>query len=137
MTENLNQSPPWMKTVLLCAGVYNLLWGCWVVCYPGMMFDWLNMEAPRYPQIWQCVGMVVGVYGVGYLIAATDPFRHWPIILVGFLGKLFGPIGFVSAALKEELPWGMGWLNVFNDLIWLIPFGLILWRVYQSREETP
>ena len=42
-----------------------------------------NKEFPRYPQIWQCVGMIVGVYGVGYLVAASDPLRHWPIVLVG------------------------------------------------------
>jgi small multidrug resistance pump len=49
------------------------------------------MELPRYPDIWQCVGMIVGVYGVGYLIAAFDPLRHWPVILVGLLGKVLGP----------------------------------------------
>ncbi len=27
----------------------------------------------EHPEIWQCVGMIVGVYGIGYLIAAVDP----------------------------------------------------------------
>ena len=42
------------------------------------------------------MGMIVGVYGIGYLIAARDPRTHWPIVLVGLLGKVFGPIGFVA-----------------------------------------
>jgi hypothetical protein len=64
-------------------------------------------SAPRYDQlftlvgmdpltapgrgIWQCLGMVIGVYGVGYFIASRDPVRHWPIVFVGLLGKIFWP----------------------------------------------
>jgi small multidrug resistance pump len=87
----------WMKPVLLAAGVYNILWGGFVLLFPLAMFRWFGMAAPNYPQLWQCVGMIVGVYGVGYIAAARDPLRHWPIVLVGFLGKVFGPIGFVQA----------------------------------------
>ena len=43
--------------------------------------------------------MIVGVYGVGYATAALDPSRHWPVVLVGLLGKIFGPIGFLSAVV--------------------------------------
>lgn len=119
-------SPPWMRYVLLAAGVYNLAWGIWVILWPEAAFDWLELPRPNYPQLWQCIGMIVGVYGIGYAIAAFDPARHWPIVLVGFLGKLFGPIGFLQAVAIGDLPWRFGWLNVGNDLIWLVPFGLIL-----------
>ena len=112
----------WMKTVLLLAGVYNLAWGAWTILFPTAFFRWAGMELPRYPQIWQCVGMIVGVYGLGYLIASHHPLRHWPIVLVGLLGKIFGPIGFLGAALREELPWSWGVTIVTNDLIWWIPF---------------
>jgi hypothetical protein len=77
---------------------------------------------------------VVGVYGVGYWIAAFDPLKHYPIVLVGFLGKLLGPIGFLDAAIKGRLPWAFGWINVTNDLIWWIPFALILYRTYQLHK---
>ena len=46
------------------------------------------------------VGMIVGVYGIGYIIASARPLVHWPIILVGFLGKIFGPIGFTKALIE-------------------------------------
>lgn len=91
-------------------------------------FDWLELARPNWPQIWQCLGMVIGVYGVGYLIAAADPLRHWPIILVGLLGKVLGPIGFVNYALRGDLPWAMAWLILANDLIWWWPLGVILRR---------
>ena len=115
-----------MRVLLVLAGAYNLLWGALVVLMPDMLFRWADMELPRYPQIWQCVGMIVGVYGVGYLIAANNPYRHWPIVLVGLLGKIFGPVGFLTAASNGELPWSWGATIITNDLIWWLPFALIL-----------
>src|SRR5262249_18880392 len=85
--------PAGMKVVLTAAGVYNLVWGSWVILSPAAVFRWAGMPPTNYPQIWQCVGMIVGVYGIGYLIAARDPFRHWPIVFVGLLGKVLGPVG--------------------------------------------
>ena len=118
----------WMKLTLLIAGVYNIVWGGFVVLFPLAPFQWAGIEPPRYPELWQCVGMIVGVYGIGYLIAAGNPLRHWPIVLVGFLGKIFGPIGFLVAALRGELPWSWGVTIVTNDLIWWVPFAAILYR---------
>ena len=79
--------------------------------------------------------MVVGVCGVGYALAARDPYRHWPIVLVGLLGKLLGPVGFLHTAARGDWPWALGWLNVTNDLIWLVPFTLILRGAY--RDSRP
>ena len=120
-------SPRWMSTVLKLGGWYNLLWGVWVILMPLSMFRLIGAELPTYPQIWQCVGMIVGVYGIGYLIAASNPVRHWPIVLVGFLGKVFGPMGMIYSVWQGDLPWLMGLVCVTNDLIWWLPFGMILW----------
>jgi hypothetical protein len=83
--------------------------------------------------------MVIGVYGVGYLVAARDPLRHWPIVLVGLLGKLFGPIGFVWYAVQGELPWITGLTILANDVAWWLPFGLILYRALEQGlgEDAP
>jgi small multidrug resistance pump len=106
------------------------------VLFPALFFRWLRLEQPNYPELWQCLGMVVGVYGIGYGIAAFDPVRHWPIVLVGWLGKLFGPIGFLQAVWQGRLPWRFGWLNVTNDLIWLVPFALILRYAYRINTKV-
>jgi hypothetical protein len=126
-------APRWMVWTLVLAGVYNLAWGAFVVLFPLVPFRWAGMPPPNYPAIWQCLGMVVGVYGVGYLIAAADPLRHWPIVLVGLLGKLLGPAGFLHAALTGALPWTAGLMLLTNDLIWWVPFGLILSRAAKAR----
>ena len=123
------ETAPWMRHVLRAAGVYNLIWGGIAILFPLAMFRWTSFEElPRYPELWQCLGMVIGVYGIGYWIAARAPLTHWPIVFVGLLGKVFGPIGFISAALSGDLPWSMGWIILLNDLIWWVPFGVILWR---------
>lgn len=118
----------WMCWALAAAALYNILWGATVVIAPQAWFRLADLEPPRYVELWQCVGMIVGVYGVGYAVAATAPLRHWPIVLVGFLGKVFGPIGFLAAAMSGRLPWSVGWLILTNDLIWWVPFALILYR---------
>ena len=126
-------TPRWMRPLLIAAGVYNLIWGAWAVFWPQAYFRGAGMPAINYPQIWQCVGMIVGVYGLGYIIAAFDPVRHWPIVFVGFLGKLLGPLGFLQNALSGAWPWRMGWINLSNDIIWLVPFALILRHAWRNK----
>lgn len=133
MTER--NSPRWMFYLLFVAGLYNLIWGSAVIFFPNVFFDLAGMVRPTYPMIWQCVGMIVGVYGLGYIAAAYAPLRHWPIVLVGFLGKVFGPIGFAWYLAQGAFPLKFGLLIIFNDLIWWLPFGLILWRAWQVRAE--
>ena len=120
-----------MSRVLWAAAIYNLAWGALLVLFPLAPFRWASMPPPNYPEIWQCLGMVVGVYGVAYALAARDPLRHWPVVLAGLLGKILGPIGFVLAAMDGRLPWRAGWTIVTNDLIWWLPFVMVLraaWR---------
>ncbi|MEM9886897.1 MAG: alkyl hydroperoxide reductase [Bacteroidota bacterium] len=134
MNENLNNAPRWMFYVLWIAGIYNILWGSSVIFFPNLFFNLVGMELPTYPMIWQCVGMIVGVYGVGYILAAYQPLVHYPIVLVGFLGKIFGPIGFSFYLAKGAFPLAFGLTIIFNDLIWWLPFGIILWAAYRARQ---
>ena len=127
-------TPRWAKSVLLAAAVYNLAFGAGAVLFPSAWFTLAGIEQPNYPALWQCIGMIVGVYGVGYGCAAFAPLRHWPIVLVGLLGKVCGPIGFVQAALAGQMPWRCGWLIVTNDLIWWVPFALLLRAAWRQRE---
>lgn len=119
--------------MLWVAGIYNILWGAWVVLFPAALFDRLGMTQPNYPQLWQCIGMIVGVYGFGYAIAATDPARHWPVVLVGLMGKVFGPLGMAQAVWEGDLPMHFAVTCVTNDVIWWVPFTLVLkhaWEVH-------
>lgn len=126
-------TPPWPAHWLRAAGVYNLVWGAVTIAFPNLLFDLTGATRPNYPEIWQCVGMIVGVYGVGYWVAASDPRRHWPIVLVGLLGKLFGPVGFAVAVARGVFPPAFGLTILTNDLIWWVPFALMLWDAFLHR----
>ena len=94
----------YMQTTLRLAAIYNLLWGMVAVLYPIQSFEFFGMKPPLYPQLWQCIGMIVGVYGIGYWLAANNPMVHWPIVLVGFLGKIFWPYRICESTHKWTAP---------------------------------
>lgn len=123
----------WAGPMLRAAGAYNMIWGSWVVLFPLSFFEWFGLTLPNYPMIWQSVGMIVGVYGLGYWISSYNPQRHWPIVLVGFLGKVFGPVGAVYYMFLGQFPFQFGLINITNDLIWIIPFGLVLYQVWRNE----
>ena len=131
----MSAAPAWARRWLLAAALYNVLWGALVVLFPNMLFDVVGIARPNYPELWQCVGMIVGVYGVGYALAARDPRRHWPIVLVGLLGKILGPIGFVDALARGTFPPEFGLTILSNDLLWWWPFGAILRDAWRARWE--
>lgn len=112
--------------ILKIAAIYNVIWGALIILFPHALFDFAGLPRMNYPGVWQCVGMIVGVYGIGYWVAASDPVKHWPIVLVGFLGKIFGPIGFIQSLYLGVFNLKFGLTIITNDLIWWIPFFLIL-----------
>lgn len=108
------------------AAAYNAAFAAWAIVWPRAFFDLFAMDAPRYPAIWQCLGMVVGVYGLGYAYAAWRLDRALPFIALGLLGKTLGPIGWVATVHAGEWPIRTFTLILFNDLVWWLPFGLFL-----------
>lgn len=132
--------PRWMSVVLLLAGVYNITWGTWTILCPTLSFAYSGMQVPdkplHYPHLWQGIGMIVGVYGIGYALAAKDPMRLWPLVLVGFLGKFFGPLGLVYGVVNNQIPPESLITVIPNDLIWWIPFVLILHHAYEANRQV-
>ncbi len=121
-----------MSLTLRIAGIYNVLWGAWVVLFPNHFFQLTGMEIPTQIMIWQGMGMVIGVYGLGYWWAAQNPVVHWPIVAVGFLGKIFGPLGFLMNYLTDKVPFAFFYTLITNDFIWWVPFILILREARRS-----
>lgn len=121
-----NVCRPWLCTSLRIAAVYNILWGAWQILAPLSFFDVMGMAPVNHPMIWQGMGMVIGVYGIAYYLAAHDYIRHWPIVLVGMLGKVFGPVGFLYNIAIGTAPTNFGFTLIPNDLIWWVPFTIML-----------
>ncbi|MEM7550172.1 MAG: alkyl hydroperoxide reductase [Bacteroidota bacterium] len=121
-----------MSVTMKLAAIYNIIWGAWVVLFPDSFFNLVGMEPLNHPLVWQGMGMVIGVYGIGYWWSSYDPIRHWPIIAVGFLGKIFGPLGFVMNYTQGKVPFEFIYTLFTNDFIWWIPFFVILKKVHQQ-----
>lgn len=125
---------PHLQLVLRIAAVYNIVWGLWVGLFPQHFFQLLGIPYINYPMVWQGMGMVIGVYGLGYWLAARHYIRHWPIVLIGLLGKVLGPVGYLGYMALGLLPYPQfGYALLPNDVIWWWPFGLMLWHAWQAH----
>lgn len=116
---------PW----LVAAAIYNLLWGCFTIVFPDALFRLLRMSPPSYLPLWQVVGMFVLVYAPAYGWAARRPSAHGHLILVGIVGKILGPLGFLWALASGQLPLRFGAVILTNDLLWWPAFACYLQAV--------
>ena len=123
---------PLLQNILKIAAIYNILWGVIQILFPQLFFQVLGMEPTNYPMIWQGMGMVIGVYGIGYWFASYDYVRHWIIVLVGLAGKVFGPIGYLWNLWTENGQPEFGYTLLLNDLPWWLPFGWMLWEAWKA-----
>lgn len=123
------------RGVFLLAGLYNIGWGLYCCIDPQWLFRFAHMPAINYPQIFACLGMVVGVYGILYLDVARQPERGWLVAAVGLLGKILGPIGLLALVLTRQWPPETIVLCITNDFIWWAPFGLYLWDAWPWFRE--
>jgi small multidrug resistance pump len=111
------------QTVFYIAAIYNLIWGIAVILFPEPPLRMIGIDAAQVGPVgmlmWQCIGMFVMVFAIGYWYAARNPERYAVFILIGTLGKIFGPVGFLWGWLYlGVLPGKMGLTIITNDLIW-------------------
>lgn len=131
--NSLSHHESWASFILGLAAIYNLCWGAVVVLFPKESLSWVGLSETANQPLVQCIGMLVGVYGVAYWVSALSPSRYWPLVGVGLLGKILGPIGGVVSVGRGDLPVVFLKVNVINDLVWWIPFGWVLWCVWQGN----
>jgi hypothetical protein len=115
------------------AAIYNLVWGVAVILFPRVPFQLVGIPLPQPDdltvQFWQCIGMFVMVFAIGYAYLGIDPERYAPFALIALLGKIFGPIGFAWGWWHGVMPGRVGWTILTNDLLWWPVFGAFVWQV--------
>jgi hypothetical protein len=126
----------WHRAVFVAAGLYNLGWGLWAALDPQWLFRFAGMPPLGEPEVFVCLGMVVGIYGLLYLEVARLPESGWPIAAVGLLGKLLGPLGMVWLFWTGAWPPAAAVLCLGNDLVWWVPFALYLRDAWPSYRAT-
>ena len=120
------------KLIMLLAAIYNAAWGIVISIYPQIIL-FSYPPTPFVLILLRCIGMLVGTYAIAYYFASKDPVRYWPLILVGFVGKVLGHVGSAYYILTGELTPKFLYVNLLNDLIWIAPFGWILWQLRPGR----
>ncbi len=129
-------SPPWMPRALLAAALCNVVLGGWIVLWPDAAFAIAGVAAPNYPPLWQSLGVIAAVFGLGYAISAANPARHWPIVLLGLIAKILAPASIAHALWTGALPWTIAWMCAALDLVWWAPFAIILrhaWETFRNE----
>lgn len=121
------------RTVFRTAGAYNILWGAYAVVDPQWFFRLTGLPRSNSPQIFACLGMVLGLYGLLYLDVARRPAQGWLVAAVGLTGKVLGPLGLAWLILTGTWPADTVILVVTNDLIWWIPFAWYLRDAWPPR----
>jgi len=125
------------RSIFFAAGVYNILWGVYSVFDPQWFFRVAGLPLSNHPEIFGCLGMLIGLYGVLYLQIAKSPEAGWWIVEVAFAGKIFGPIAAIWLVAQEVWPGrALLILCVPNDLAWWVPFSLYLHDAWKIRQPA-
>ncbi len=124
------------RLLFTLAALYNAAFGIWAGFFPHSFFQLFRLADPRYPSLWACLGMMVGVYGVVYAHVARQPQRGDVLIAVGLLSKVLGTLGWLGSVASHELPPRLFPLILANDLIWWFPFLAYLLRHSPARRRV-
>jgi len=122
---------PWMRFLLYFAGIYNLLAGLNMVVFYHEALRFLEIPKPQILLFLQLVGILVALFGVGYLMVARNPVENRNVLLLGFLSKLLGSVLGIGYVALGKLPITFLVLLFFADMIYLPPFFVILRRLYR------
>jgi hypothetical protein len=140
MAEPLIARRPLHRAVFAVAAIYNVAWGAYAVLDPQWLFRFAGLPPMQHPQVFACLGMVIGLYGLLYAEVSRRPEHGLAIAAVGLAGKLLGPIGLVWLIATGVWPIATIVLCLTNDLIWWVPFTIYLrdaWSLARRPAPVP
>ncbi|MFO7825120.1 MAG: hypothetical protein R6V72_14360 [Cyclobacterium sp.] len=134
-TENFPKFTMPHRGILLLSGIYTILWGAFFRWFGPAVLSWLSMESDYSggsdTLFYGSIGMISGLL---LFLSAFYPISWIYLIGMGFLGKLVSLLSFLSLYMGS-LEWNkrVAFHLLFNEGIWLIPLGIILWRAVKVR----
>ena len=126
---------PWMRNLLLFAGSYNLLVGINLCVFYHELFKTFGLPKPDLIMYVQLTGVLVALFGVGYLLVACNPLQNRNLLLLGFLSKLLGSVVGTGYVLLGKMPPVFLVVLLFSDIVYLPFFWLIIRRVYRIAQQ--
>lgn len=122
----------WMTGLLWFVGGYNILAGFSMLVFYHEGYALLGIEKPSLVLPIQLVGVLVGLFGVGYWMVARDPAANRGVLLLGFWSKALGSVLGIYYVARGQLPPVFLVLLFFADIVYLLPFAIILRRIAKS-----
>lgn len=124
-----------MKFVLRYAAAYNVCAGLFMLIGYHETYKIIGMEKPEISFPIQLVGLLVGLFGVGYYLVARNPIENRTVLMLGFWSKFLGSCLGTGYVVLGKLPLQFVAVYFFADVIYLPPFYVILRRLYAMARE--
>jgi CDP-diglyceride synthetase len=125
----------WMKFLLRFVAVFNVLAGLFMLIGYHETYKIIGMDKPKISFPIQLVGILVGLFGVGYYLVAKNPVENRNLLMLGFWSKFLGSCLGTYYVVRGDLPLTFIAVYFFADVIYLPPFYLILRRLYAVARE--
>ena len=123
-----------MRLLLRVAGTFNLLAGLAMCTLYHEGYQLFGLPKPQLALPVQVMGVLVGLFGVGYHLVASHPLENRNILLLGFWSKAISSglaLGYVAAG--RITPW-FAVVVFFADIIYLPFFYAILRRLRAAAQ---
>jgi CDP-diglyceride synthetase len=125
----------WMKFVLRFVAIFNVLAGLFMLIGYHETYKIIGMNKPDISFPIQLVGILVGLFGVGYYLVAKNPVENRNVLMLGFWSKFLGSCLGTYYVGRGQLPLQFVAVYFFADVIYLPPFYLIMRRLYAIARE--
>ena len=129
--------PGWMSVVLSAAGIYCCAFAVWTIGWPERAYAVTGCDATGHALLVQIIGLFYLVFGCSFFLAARDPIRHWRIVLMCTLKIVVVVAAAAYTWWQSLLPDSLVLLLLVDDLVWLVPFLMILWTALQANLGRP
>jgi len=124
---------PWMRFLLVFAGCFNLLAGFSMVVFYHEGYRLLGLPKPQVVLPVQVMGVLVALFGVGYLLVARNPLENRHLLTLGFLSKALSSLLALASVAAGDLPLVFLPALFFADIVYLPPFYVVMRRIYRVR----
>ncbi len=124
-----------MRAVLSIAGLVFISMGLLSIVAPHLSIRWSGIDAVQPVELWQYMGLIKGVFGIAYLIAAINPYKHWVVVFAGFTVKLLACMGYLCLYASGDLDAGYAHVILIGSVIWLPFFAVILRDVARQPHQ--
>jgi hypothetical protein len=74
MEYNKTAPKNWVKAIIITASAYFIIWGFVIMFFPGLLFNSKSIQLPNYLFLWQTLGLVETLMGIGLLLSVRNTF---------------------------------------------------------------